>query len=266
MIRRRFVASALLVVAVSLELGCSDAGTNANIESSDDSYASVANGLWVLDGDAEHGDIELLQLDRRAYASVVRQDAVAVASASTTETPQGGLGRAGNASTTQASRASTGNVARASANAAAPTISLIAGDEQLTAAENGNTLTLTGADGRTLTYRRSYRLYCVPTDRGVEATVLLELGKEPELVGVNGDGRSFPKAGSYPAKVRTDVLFRLHDYELLSTAGTSTVTVKLPWEEMTKPEVHGTLAIVGPPDAALPTPITCERVATPTYR
>ena len=41
--------------------------------------------------------------------------------------------------------------------------------------------------------------------------------------------------------------------------------MRLPWTDMSKSEIEGTLAIVGPADAVPPTPITCERFAPPNY-
>lgn len=270
LITRRFVALGTFAIAVGAQIGCA-ADATSRIESSDESYTSVANGLWALEGTAEHGDIELLQLAPRNYASIVRETAPVAAQAMEEGAGAGaqGPGRAEAASAQQTSRAAMGNVTRASgtraAGASAPTLSLSIDDEDLHIAEVGDTLTLTKSDGRILTYRRSYRLYCVPTDRSLEATAILELGKEPKLVGVNGDGHVFPKAGLHAALVRTDVLFRLHDYEIVSDIGASSVIVKLPWSEMSKPEIEGTLAIVGPADAAPPTPISCERVAPSEY-
>ena len=252
-----------IAIALGAGLGCSSAET-ANLSSSDEDFTSTSSGLWALDGPADDGDIELLQLTRYNYASIVRRVVPAAAAEAVAE--EAGLERGSRASApapmeTEERRAAMGNVTRAfGAEAAAPTLSLSAAEQEHTVAELGDTLMLTREDGRVLTYRRSYRLYCVPTDRSLEATVVLELGKEPEIVGVNGDGRTFPAAGAHEAAVRTDVLFRLHDYVVVSHTGSSLITVKLPWTEMSKHEIEGTLAIVGPPDASAPTPITCERV------
>ena len=153
----------------------------------------------------------------------------------------------------------------AGASAPAATLSIAAHDAEYVVTESGESLTLTKPDGRILTYRRSYRLYCVPTDRSLEATAIIELGKEPKLVAVNGDGRVFPNEGTHAAMVRTDVLFRLHDYEIVSDIDATSVTVKLPWTEMSKTEIEGTLAIAGTPNPLPPTPITCERVFPPEY-
>ncbi|MBX3201861.1 MAG: hypothetical protein KF894_27245 [Labilithrix sp.] len=261
---RRFVALATLAVAAGAALGCSDARETTAIGTSDDSYSSVANGLWALEGAAEHGDIELLQLARKNYASIVREAPLFEEAAADVDEPSEGAGRAASATAVERRRATTGNLARAR-QAETTAMTLLHADDELTLAEQGDTLTLTGADGRVLTYRRSYRLYCVPTDRSVEATVILELGKEPELVAVNGDGRSFPKAGIHAATVHTDVLFRLHDYVIESRTGSATITVKLPWSEMGKDEVVGTLAMLGPADATEPTAISCERVYPANY-
>ena len=65
--------------------------------------------------------------------------------------------------------------------------------------------------------------------------------------------------------MRTDDLLRLHDYVIVSDTGTASVKVKLAWGDMSKSEIEGTLALIGPPDAPAPTPITCERVFPPTY-
>lgn len=259
---RVFVALATLAVAAGAALGCSSARETAAIGTSDDSYSSVANGLWALEGAAEHGDIELLQLARKNYASIVREEPILEEAA--VDDASEGAGRAASAPAVERRRATTGNLARGR-QAETPAVALLHADDELTLVEQGDTLTLTGADGRVLTYRRSYRLYCVPTDRSVEATVILELGKEPELVAVNGDGRSFPKAGIHAANVHTDVLFRLHDYVIESHTGSATITVKLPWSEMGKDEVEGTLAMVGPADATEPTAISCERVYPADY-
>ncbi|MBX3204299.1 MAG: hypothetical protein KF764_04485 [Labilithrix sp.] len=264
MITRRFVA--LVTLAVASQLGCSSALDTEAVETSEASYSTVANGLWALDGVAEHGDIELLQLARKNYASVVREAPAAAQAADDDDAPSSN-GRAGSApaaAPAPGGRAATGNLARAPQPDAPPALSLL-GEEEFSVTERGDALTLTGADGRVLTYRRSYRLYCVPTDRSVEATVILELGKEPELVAVNGDGRSFPKAGIHAAAVRTDVLFRLHDYVIESSTGSGSVTVKLPWSDMGKDEVEGTIAMIGPPDVTAPTPISCERVYPSSY-
>ncbi|MBX3262599.1 MAG: hypothetical protein KF782_23160 [Labilithrix sp.] len=258
MITRRFVALATL--AVGAQLGCSGEAEIASIGTSDDSYSSVANGLWALDGAAAHGDIELLQLARKNYASIVREAPIAAQAtddgADASDTSESS---AAAAPSIARRRATTGNVTRGP-RADASATALVGADEEFSLVEQGDTLTLTAADGRALTYRRSYRLYCVPTDRSVEATVILELGKEPELVAVNGDGRSFPKAGVHAATVHTDFLFRLHDYVIESRTGSASVTVKLPWSEMGKDEVEGTLAMIGPADVTEPTAITCERV------
>jgi len=266
LIRRGFIAPTVLAVAALGPLGCSDAGSTASTTSADESYSSVANGLWALDGTPGPGDIELLQLATRSYASIVREAAAAAAHAvdeSVGADAPSDVAHAGAPPAAEARRAATGDVMRVE-GASTPTLSIKVDDQTFTATETADTLTLTNADGRVLTYRRSYRLYCVPTDRGVEATMILELGKEPKLVGVNGDGRLFPKAGTHPATVHTDVLFRLHDYEISSAVGASSVTVKLPWSDMSKPEVSGTIAIVGAPDALPPTPISCERVPAST--
>lgn len=234
------------------------------VETSDDAYSSVANGLWALDGVAEHGDIELLQLSRRSYASIVREMTPATAPSERADAGSSGTGQPGSAPA-ETTRTATGDLTGVAQADGPATISLVAGDEELSLTEIGDTLTLTGADGRVLTYRRSYRLYCVPTDRGIEATFLLELGKEPTLVAVNGDGHSFPSAGVHAATVHTDELFRLHEYVVVSDAGSATVRVRLAWADMSKREVEGTLSLIGPPDASAPTPITCERVFPPTY-
>ncbi len=262
MITRRFVALGTFAVAIGTQLGCSGAGTTHPTGTSDESYTSVANGLWALDGTPEAGDIELLQLSTRTYASIVRDVEPAAMNAGTRAAAPNA---ASAATATDTARAAIGDVRRV-AGASSPTLSLTADDETFTLEESGDTLTLTTADGRVRTYRRSYRLYCVPTDRGVEATVIFELGKEPTLVSVNGDGHSFPKGGgTHSATVRTDPLFRLHEYEIVSHIGASTVIVKLPWSDMSKPEVSGTLAMIGTPDAVPPTPISCERVVPPSY-
>ena len=270
LVTRRFVALGTFAVTAAVgPLGCTE--TTSPIQSSDESYTSLANGLWALDGDPAHGDIELLQLAPRSYASIVREAQPVAPEAMNESAPSEmqGAGSASAAPATATRRAAVGSVTRASGTrdngASPPTLSLTASDESFTVAEAGDTLTLTKADGRVLTYRRSYRLYCVPTDRSLEATAIIELGKEPKLVGVNGDGRVFPNEGTHAALVRTDVLFRLHEYEIVSDVGSSSVTVKLPWTEMSKSEIEGTLAIIGPTDAVPPTPITCERVAPTNY-
>ena len=242
-------------------LGCSSTEGRTIVETSDDDYSSVANGLWALDGVAEHGDIELLQLARRSYASIVREVTPARAPSENADAGTSGTGSA----PAETRRTATGDLTGVAQADGPATISLVAGDEELSVAEVGDTLTLTGADGRVLTYRRSYRLYCVPTDRGIEATFLLELGKEPTLVAVNGDGHSFPSAGVHAATVHTDDLFRLHEYVIVSDTGTASVKVKLAWADMSKSEVEGTFSLIGPADASAPTPISCERVFPPTY-
>lgn len=246
----RFFAVALISTAALVQLGCSSDG--GSIGAADEPFTATASGLWALDGDAEHGDIELLQIDRRSFASVLREDpspapTAARQMAESDEAPP------------PDTRTATGNLARVG-RAATAKVSLVANDQKFTVKENGDTLTLTTEDGRELTYRRTYRLYCVATDRSIEATALVELGKEPKLVGVNGDGRVFPKAGSYDAAIQNDVLLRLHEYVITATTGASTITVKLPWSDMSKAEIEGTLAITGMPSSAPPTPIACERV------
>ncbi len=273
MVTRRFVAMGAVAVAVGA-VACADA--SSSIDSSDEPYTSVANGLWALDGLPEHGDMELLQLATKMYASVVREVATEPTAPTDAGEPDGSgasedAGRASAAPATETSRVAVGNVNRSSAtrdpgeSAPTATLSIAAHDAEYMITETGDILTLTKPDGRVLTYRRSYRLYCVPTERGLEATAILELGKEPKLVGVNGDGRVFPNQGTHAAMVRTDVLFRLHEYEIVSDIDGTSVTVKLPWTEMSKPEMEGTLAIAGTPDALPPTPITCERVFPPQY-
>jgi hypothetical protein len=251
----------MAMLVVGTQLGCSSAEATTEGESTED-YTAVSSGLWALDGPAAHGDIELLQLARRNYASIVREAPALEAMSAGAGAAPSGAARAGSAPAS-ASRSATGNLTRGTA--ATPTIALndTAADASYSISALGEKLELTTADGRVLTYRRSYRLYCVPTDRSVEATVLLELGKEPKLVGVNGDGRVFPTEGTRAATVKTDVLFRLQDYVVVSNTGSTSVTVKLPWSNMSKSEIEGTLAITGAPNAVAPTPITCERVATP---
>lgn len=270
MVTRRFVALGSVAVAVGA-VAC--AGASSAIGSSDEPYTSVANGLWVLEGTPEHGDMELLQLATKTYASIVHE----VAPAEPDETadagePDGspprsdGPGRTSPGPATDTRRVAVGDVTRGAAarrpgeSAPTATLSIAAHDAEYTITETGDALTLTKPDGRVLAYRRSYQVYCVPTDRSLEATVILELEKEPKLVGVNGDGRVFPNAGTYAAFVRTDVLFRLHEYEIVSDIDGTSVTVKLPWTEMSESEFEGTLALVGAPDALPPTPITCERI------
>lgn len=250
----RFIALALFTIAVLPQLGCS--GDSSDVSASDDSFTTVANGLWALDGDAAHGDIELLQVDTRTFASLTHRDAPARARSVS-------AAAAAPSSPEDDAEADTGRLARTSAGAAAPIV-LAVGDTQYAVVETPDTLTLTAADGRVLTYHRSYRLYCVAEDRGVEATVLLELGKEPKIVGVNGDGRTFPGEGTYGATMRSDVLFRLKDYVLTSDLGDgAVVTVKLPWSDMSKSMIEGTIAISGISNAASPTALSCERILTP---
>jgi hypothetical protein len=152
-----------------------------------------------------------------------------------------------------------------SSTTSAPTYSI-------TTSPLGDVLKLTSANGRVLTYRRGYRLYCVPTDRGIEATALLEMGKQPKIVGVNGDDEMFPSEGTYNAKVHTDVLFQQRNYVMTSKTGTTgagakTIRVQLPWSDMSKAMIKGSLAIVDPASASAtatpPTPISCERITTP---
>ena len=277
MVTRRFVALGAVAVAVGA-VAC--AGASSSIGSSDEPFTSVANGLWALDGTPEHGDMELLHLATKTYASIVREvvpteagptESVDAGEPDGSPSTSGGLGRASAAPATETRRVAVGDVTRGSATRAAgesaptATLSIAAHDAEYTITETGDTLTLMKPDGRVRTYRRSYRLYCVPTDRSLEATVIIELEKEPKLVGVNGDGHVFPNEGVHAAMVRTDVLFRLHEYEIVSDIDGTLVTVKLPWTEMSKPEVEGTLAIAGAPDASPPTPITCERVFPPEY-
>ena len=254
----RFIALTLFATAVLPQLGCSSDGVAVN--ASDDSFTTVANGLWALDGDADHGDIELLQLDQRAFTSLTHKDEAAPQAARA-------AARASTSAPANASQAAppiaTGSLARAAHTTTAP-VFLTVGDVQYTVGETPDTLTLTSQDGRVLTYHRSYRLYCVDNDRSVEATVVLELGKEPKVVGVNGDGRTFPGEGTFSAAVQSDVLFRLEDYVITSDLGNgSLVTVKLPWADMNKPLINGSIAISGLPNSAPPTALSCERVFTP---
>jgi hypothetical protein len=265
-----------LVGCVSSSEEASD--ENAQVEESADDLTSVQSGLWVLEGSAQSGDIELVQLGRRDHASLVREAPPA------TPSPQhaGSMSGAGGASSSSDSSAAhhasprveavAGNVSRGS-RVEAPKLKLrVDGVEktfEVKQSADGTTMTLksTTAPVRELTYKRSYELYCVPLDPGTEATMLVEVSASPKVIGVNGDGRSFPRQGSFDAMVQADTLFRMQDNYVVTSRQPATanrpstlVTVTLPWAEMTKPTMKGKVAISGTANALPATPITCERV------
>jgi len=260
-------------------LGCGSAGPvgEAQVEESAEDLTAVQSGLWALEGSARGGDIELLQLGRRDHASLVREVAPArAAQASSSSADAMGTG-AGVAPSPPppAVEAVAGDVSRGT-QARAPKLTLdLDGAEKKfevkTVDPDTMTLTEVGAvPARVLTYKRSYRLYCVPSDPGTESTMLIEMGATPKIIGVNGDGKKFPRQGDFDAAVRADELFRLQDdYVVTSrqpaTANrpASTITVTLPWSEMTKPSMKGKVAITGTSNAVPATAMICERVTTP---
>lgn len=269
------VALALAAVGCAAE---SNEGDNQQVEESTDDLTSVQSGLWVLEGSAQSGDIELVQLGRHDHASLVRE-------APRPSSP------APHSAGSMSAGASSSSDSSAPAPAAVPTVEAVAGgvsqgtrsvapklkllvdgvektfDVKVSA--DGTTMTLksTTPPVRELTYKRSYQLYCVPLDPGTEATMLIEVGASPRVIGVNGDGRSFPTQGNFDATVQADTLFQTQESYVVTSRQPATatrpstlVTVTLPWAEMTKPTMKGKVAISGAANALPATAITCERV------
>jgi hypothetical protein len=277
-----FMMSSLALASLTA-VGCaaeSNGEDNLEVGESADDLTSVQSGLWVLEGSAQSGDIELVQLGRRDHASLVREAPRPPARAPHSA---GSMSGSAGASSSSDSSASTGTAPEAveavsggvspGTRSVAPKLKLrVDGvdktfDVKLSA--DGTTMTLksTTPPVRELTYKRSYELYCVPLDPGTEATMLVEVGASPKVIGVNGDGRSFPTQGSFTASVQSDTLFRTQESYIVTTRQPATatrpstlVTVTLPWAEMTKRTMKGKVAISGTANALPATPITCERV------
>lgn len=255
----------MAMVLVSAALGgC--AQETATLEGASDDLASSQSGLWVLEGSAKSGDIELIQLGRHDHTSLVRE-------ATPTSAMSANAAGAGSVGPTAAAPvgAVTGNVTDAS-RGTPPKLSFANDDghaHTLVVSEvSPDELKVTTEDGRVLVYKRSYQLYCVSADPGTEATMLLEMGAAPKLVGVNGDGRSFPTQGNFDAVVDTTLLHETQT-SFVVTANVppsnlrpiaSEVRVQLSWLDMTKPVMQGEVAMTGPANVTPPTRITCERI------
>ncbi len=256
---------ATVLAAVGCAAPSSNDATGPGESSSEDNFTAASMGLWTLDGTPQSGDIEVLQLGARNYASLTHQPATRAAGPMAAATP------GAHPSTTSPAQPTiveetygdlwrSGPAAATLHATAASSLEAVSATPSYTASVSGDVLKLTSDSGRVLTYRRTYKLYCVPTDRSIEATALVHMGKSPSIIGINGDGQMFPEEGTYSASVRTDVLFQLRNYEIVShTNDGRTIVMKFAWSDMNKSMIDGTMSIVGGPSGVPATPIQCER-------
>lgn len=276
----------LLVLAIfaAPALGCSSSNTAGADESQlvERRRPNVASappiettplGLWALDGEPANGDVSLLALDSAMFAGVVHSTFIPSASKEGLELAGqpvqadfAAIGSLLHEGPDAASLANGGEGESAPPPSASPSTFAVGEDDsaqRYTFALEPHRLRVTRDDGAVFYYTRSYKLYCTLADPGRESTMILELGAEPKVIGVNGDGIRFPAAGNYAAAVRTEELFEGSVYTVESDIRTGRIVVRLPWATMAQPRFSGAVTIVpsGQAEANLrPTSVACERI------